>query len=102
LARDDRVIVAPQAKIDLLDIIRYLATVASRKTADRWDQKFWTAIEQISGFPGSGAPRPILGTDVRIKIIGPFIMIYEYTPALNILRVVRGRRQITRKLLTHP
>ena len=96
------VIVAPQARADLLDILRYLATVASPATADRWDRKFWAAIHDLAEFPGIGAPRPALGANVRIKIVGPYVIIYEHArgdSAAHVLRVVHGKRNITRKLL---
>ena len=96
------VVVSPQARGDLLDIIRYLADIASPATAEAWDRKLWQAIDELSEFPGSGAPRPRLGSNARIRIVGPYVAIYEHvrgSGVLVVLRVVHGGRKITRKLL---
>ncbi len=69
---------------------------------DKWDRKLWSAIDDLTEFPGSGAPRPILGQYVRIAIVHPYIVLYEHmrgSDLVQILRVVHGRRKITKDLL---
>ena len=49
-----------------------------------------------------GAPRPSLGERVRIAIVHPYIVLYEYlhgSDLVQLLRVVHGRRKITKDLL---
>jgi toxin ParE1/3/4 len=99
------VIVAPQARADLARIISNLAAVASSATAARWNDRLWQTIDRIAEFPGSGARRSRLGAHVRIKIVTPYIVIYEHERGADkvfVLRVVHGRRRITRKLLKEP
>ena len=96
------VIVAPQARADLARIVLHLASVASVATAGRWNDRLWAVVDGIAEFPGSGAPRPQLGTHIRIKIVTPYIVIYEHESGSHrafVLRVVHGRRRITKKIL---
>ena len=96
------VVVAPQARDDLVSIVTYLAAVASPATARRWNDRLWAAIQGLSEFPGTGTPRPRLGAHIRIAVVRPSVVVYEYhrgTARLDVLRVVHGRRQITRKLV---
>ena len=96
------VVVSQQARTDLLDIIGYLATVASRGVTRSWHDRLWAAIDHLAEWPGEGAPRPKLGANVRIKIVGPYLVIYEHQrgdTTLQVLRVLYGSRRITRKLV---
>ena len=95
------VIVSPQARADIARIIDRLISVASVATATRWNDRLWSMVDEIASFPGSGAPRPRLGKHTRIKIVAAYIVIYEYkrgATTANVLRIVHGRRRITRKL----
>ena len=97
-----RVILSPQARIDLLEIVARLAAVAGPATADKWDRKLWKAIDGIAEFPGRGAPRFKLGAHTRIVTVRPYIVFYEHVRGSGlayVLRVVRGQRKITRAML---
>jgi toxin ParE1/3/4 len=96
------VIVAPQARGDLSQIVAGLATVASIATARRWNERLWSTIEGLAEFPGDGAPRSRLGKNIRIKIVTPYILIYEHerdASDVYVLRVIHGRRRISQRLL---
>jgi plasmid stabilization system protein ParE len=85
-----------------MEIAAYLASAAGPAIADKWDQKLWKAIDDISEFPGSGAPRPALGDHTRIMVVHPYIVVYHHVRGsgrIDILRVVHGRRNITRRLV---
>jgi plasmid stabilization system protein ParE len=97
-----RVVVSPQARDDLLQIVIALAAVAGIETAEKWDRKIWQAVDDVAQFPGSGAPRPALGDHVRIVPVPPYVVLYEHVrgdDVVHLLRVVRGRRNITKTLL---
>jgi toxin ParE1/3/4 len=54
-------------------------------------------------FPHSGAPRLGLGSDIRIGVVRPYVVIYRYLAdddIVTVLRVVHGRRRIIGSLLT--
>jgi plasmid stabilization system protein ParE len=97
-----RVVLSPQARIDLLQIVAHLAAVAGPITADKWDRKLWTAIDGIAEFPGRGAPRSKFGPHTRIITVRPYIVFYDHVRGSGlayVLRVVRGQRRITRAML---
>jgi toxin ParE1/3/4 len=51
-------------------------------------------------FPKSGARRPGLGRDARIGVVAPYVVVYDYQQdTVMILRIVDGRRNITRRLV---
>jgi toxin ParE1/3/4 len=94
-------IVSPRARLDLLAIIHHLTSAAGPVVADTWDRRLWRNIDRLAEFPGSGAPRPRLGHDVRIVPVIPYLLIYHHvlgSDSVAILRVVHGRRRITRRL----
>ncbi len=65
-------------------------------------RRFRLTIENLLTFPQGGSPRPRLGAQTRIAIIAPYVLIYDYTPdddVLTLLRILHGKRDITRKLL---
>ena len=96
------VIVAPRARGDLFSIVRHLAKVAGPEIAGRWDDKFWEGIDRLRDFPGVGTRRPRLGRDVWMIVVAPYLIFYRHSacePLVIILRVLHGRRRISRKLV---
>ena len=90
------------ASLDLEEIASYLLREAGAAVAERFARDFEHILDQLAAFPGSGAPRPRLGRDIRIAIVTPYIFIYRYvmeSGQVTVLRVVHGRRKITRRLL---
>lgn len=88
---------------DMDDIIAYLDIEAGPSTADKYTALIEANYTQLADYPESGALRPKLGGAVRIGIVAPYIVIYEYMAAVDtvtILRIVHGSRRITAKLLT--
>ena len=97
-----RLVVTEPADSDLAAIILYLAGEAGVATAENYANKVDALYDRLVDFPGSGAPRPLLGPAVRIGLVPPFVVIYEYDRAddtVTVLRIVHGRRKITRDLL---
>jgi toxin ParE1/3/4 len=97
-----RLVVTAEAEIDLNEILDYLDREASAIVAEDYGRKFRLYIERLVDSPGIGSPRPALGADTRTGIVWPYILIYDYTLAedtLTLLRVLHGRRHITRRLV---
>src|SRR5690349_12492812 len=87
---------------DVATIITYLAREAGIVTAERYAAEFAALYDRLAEFPKMGSLRPAIGDDVRIAIVAPYIVIYAFDPvpdAVTVLRVLHGRRNITRKLL---
>jgi toxin ParE1/3/4 len=59
--------------------------------------------DRLTDHPEACPPRGALGPNIRIGIVPPYIVIYDYDQAadlVTILRIVHGRRRITGKLLS--
>ena len=95
-----RLIVADPARLDVREILAMLAQVAGRRVARRYGANLKAMYRYIAQFPAAGAPRPPLGPHARIRVVSPFVMIYDYADGVaTILRVVDGRRDISAELL---
>jgi toxin ParE1/3/4 len=91
-----------QARSDFDSIMDYLDHAGGVAVTERYRLDFVAAFERLAAFPGSGSPRPKLGAHVRLLVIKPYSIYYEGRPkgsTVLVLRVVRGRRRATRKLL---
>jgi toxin ParE1/3/4 len=93
-----RLVIAATADADTAGILTHLAAKAGRRTAIKYDALFERLYDRLAVHPGSGAPRPALGRDIRIGIVSPYIIIYRHTEdddTVTVLRVVDGRRRIS-------
>ena len=76
--------------------------MAGGRVAGRYNADFDKIYERLADFPQSGAPRSRLGKHVRMCIVLPYLIFYEYVEAeetVRVMRVVHGKRKITRKFL---
>ncbi len=97
-----RVIVSLLAQADSAYIIIDLVAKAGHRVAAKYASDFEALCERLAIHPDSGPCRPAIGERVRIGIVSPYIVIYEYEPAsgiVTIFRIVHGRRKITGDLL---
>ncbi|MCI0468272.1 MAG: type II toxin-antitoxin system RelE/ParE family toxin [Beijerinckiaceae bacterium] len=87
---------------DLDGILSDLNVKAGRHAANLYGDRFRKNYDRLADHPASGAPRPTLGPNVRIAVILPYIVIYRYIGAedlVTVLRIVHGRRKIAGRLL---
>ena len=82
-----RVVIAAAADKDTAAIIADLIGKAGAEI-----DAFYRRLER---FPESGAPRRRLGSAVRLGVVFPYV-------AVLVLRVLHGRRKITRRMLRNP
>jgi plasmid stabilization system protein ParE len=81
-------VVSEDADADLGEILAYLEREAGPRVAESYGRKIGECLA--------------LGTDTRIGIVRPCILIYDYTAAtdtLTLLRIVHGKRNITARLI---
>ncbi len=100
-----RVALTASADADTAFILGDLSAKAGATVAVRYDAEFDALYRRLERFPESGAPRPALGLRVRIGIVSPYNIIYEYgetDDVVTVMRIVHGRRRITRRLLNQP
>ena len=95
-----RVIVTEPAKQDVRDILTDLSERAGYGVASRYAADFKAAYRGLAQFPGNGPPRRALGPNARIKIVYPYVIIYDHEASnATVLRVLHGRRDITIQLI---
>jgi toxin ParE1/3/4 len=99
------IVITASADADTAYILDDLAARAGPKVAASYDAEFDALYRRLEKFPESGAPRPALGRLVRIGIVSPYNIIREYVGSedtVTIMRIVHGRRRITRRMLNRP
>jgi toxin ParE1/3/4 len=96
-----QVVIASSADADYAEILADLATKAGWNVAFKYDRLFERLYDRLADHPLSGAPRPVLGPNIRIGIVSPYIVIYrgERDDVVTVLRIVHGRRRITGTML---
>jgi plasmid stabilization system protein ParE len=97
-----RVVVSSNADEDTDNIFAYLAARAGRSIAVKYINLFESLYERLADHPASGPHRPVLGQDIRIGVVSPYIVIYRHSQTddtVTVLRIIHGRQDITRKLL---
>jgi len=89
-----RFVIAPEAEADIADILKYLRREAGPKIAENYRQQIRRKITRLRTFPNSGAPRPEFGDLMRMVVVYPYVLFYEYPSSgdcLTLLRVLHGK-----------
>ena len=97
-----QVIVSPSADADLEQILADLGAHAGYRVAAKYNESFERLYGDLAHFPESGSPRPKLGTNIRIGVVFPYVVIYkryEGDGVVRVLRIVHGARRITGGML---
>jgi toxin ParE1/3/4 len=97
-----RLALSTQAYLDVEGILTDLMAKAGPWVAVKYDGIFERLYARLVEHPNSGAPRPVLGENVRIAVAAPFIVIYKHgqeSDVVTVLRIVDGRRRISGSLL---
>jgi toxin ParE1/3/4 len=80
-----------------------LAKEAGFHTAAKYTALFENLYDRLARYPHSGAPRAILGKNIRVGIVFPYIVISRHSnidDTVTVLRVLHGRRNITAKSIS--
>ncbi len=97
-----RIIVTAPADADMADIFADLYNGAGPVTAEKFNTRFDRLYERLANHPESCPLRPKLGPHIRIGLVLPYVVIYRHVEGadvVTIIRIVHGRRQLTRKLV---
>jgi plasmid stabilization system protein ParE len=96
-----RVLVSGPAKRDVRDILTYLNRHAGHLVASRYATEFKNVYRDLAQFPDSEPSRPALGPMARIKLVRPYVIVYDRdVDSVTVLRVLHGRRDITIKVIS--
>lgn len=97
-----RIVLSREAQGDSDAILSSLTRHAGVKFAALYARRFDRLYALLADHPDSGPARPRLGSKVRIGIVHPYLVLYEHDQSvgcLTVMRIVHGRRRITRRLL---
>lgn len=95
-----RVVLTEEADADMAAIFFHLADEAGGGTAEKYLGAFYDVYERLAVFPGLGAARPELGRAIHMCVVSPYLILYRLSDAeVSILRLVHGRRNVTRELI---
>ena len=96
------VTISPRGLRDIAEIAIDLQARAGMFVARDYAGRIEGRIELLRDFPGGGAPRPKLGRGVRIAMVDPYVIFHRHvlgSDNVTVLRILAGRRRITRKLV---
>jgi plasmid stabilization system protein ParE len=94
-------VVAPDAESDLKQIWRYLLGEAGLAVANRIQSELVDAFEGLADLPGKGHRRPDLTSrDVLFFSVYQYMIVYRRVPAVEIVVVLHGKRDVKRLLKT--
>jgi plasmid stabilization system protein ParE len=97
-----RIVVTELADADTANILADIAREAGSHVAEKYNLEIERLYERLAAYPESCAARPKLGAHIRVGVIFPYLVICRHVTGDNvvaIIRVVNGRRKITRRLL---
>src|SRR5262245_16388347 len=91
---------SPAAARDLEKITEDIEAAAGARVALKFVARLRRSLETLANNPLAGRRRANLGTEVRSWAVRPYVTFYRPNgPDAEIIRIVHGRRRITRRLL---
>lgn len=94
-----RVVLAPGARLDLQDILRYTTQQWGRRQRSIYKQVLYRGFDQLARHPLMGQERPEYGEHSRSFLIEHHLVIYEATETeLLISRIIHTSRDIAGEL----
>lgn len=91
---------SPVAEHDLAKISDDISAAAGERVALRFMRGLETSLRNLEDFPRMGRPRPRIGAGVRSWAFPPYVAFYRLNDdAVEVIRLIHGRRRITRKLV---
>ena len=92
-----RILRAPLARKDLLDIWSYIATESSPSIADAFLARIYGALELAASAPYIGRERPEFAGSPRSVVVRPYLIFYEPLAegdGIALWRVIHGARRL--------
>jgi toxin ParE1/3/4 len=97
-----RVVITNLADADTADILDNLVRDAGPLVASDYNTRIERLYDRLANAPESYQVRPKLGANIRVGVVFPYLVIYRYLEVddrVSVIRVVDGRRNITRRFL---
>ena len=92
-----RILRAPLARADLLDIWTYIANESSPSIADIFLARIYGALEVVASAPYIGRERPEFEGNPRSLVVRPYVIFYEPLAegdGIAIWRILHGARRM--------
>jgi toxin ParE1/3/4 len=92
-----RILRAPEAQQDLLDIWNYIARESSASIADTFLARLYGALEIVAYAPYIGRERPEFSGSPRSIVVRPYVIFYVPLPegdGILLWRVIHGARNL--------
>jgi toxin ParE1/3/4 len=96
------VVVSGRADADFAEISAKQVAEYGRPVAMKYGRAFESLLDRLADNPNSCVARPRLGRQIRICVVYPFLLVYRHVSSerrVEVLRVIYGRRRLTRKLI---
>jgi toxin ParE1/3/4 len=91
---------SPAAARDLQKISEDIGAAAGSAVALAFVDRLRKSLETLGAYPGAGRRRPGFGPGVRSWAVWPYVAFYRQNGHdAEIIRILHGRRRITRRLL---
>ncbi len=91
------------ALADIAGILSDLNRNAGFPVVEKYRRNFdRLVLTNLSRFPEMCEARPQLGAHIRVGVVYPYLVVYRYRPqddVVGVVRVLHGRRKITRALV---
>ena len=97
-----RVIVTDLADADTAKMLADIASDAGYLVASKTNARIEDLYERLADYPESCQARLRLGAHIRVGVVFPYLVIYRHIKdddTVSIIRIIHGRREITRKIL---
>jgi toxin ParE1/3/4 len=97
-----RVIVTDLADADTAKILEQITREAGHRAAGKYNARIESLYKRLADHPESCQARPQLGAHIRVGVVHPYLVIYHHArgeDTVSIVRLIDGRRRITRRLL---
>jgi plasmid stabilization system protein ParE len=94
-----RILRAPEARRDFLDIWSYIARESAPSVADAVLARLFGALEMVAFAPYIGRERPEFSGSPRSIAVHPYVIFYEPLPegdGILVWRVIHGARELRR------
>jgi toxin ParE1/3/4 len=78
-----RIIVTTSASADQAAILKHLHAKAGLGTLVKFRSLFGALYDRLADHPASGPRRTALGSNIRIGIVSPYIVIYRHSEGVN-------------------
>lgn len=105
MAAAPRIIRAPRARQDLIDIWKFVARDAAPPVADALLARIYGALDVIAYAPYIGRERREFRGEPRSIPVPPFVIFYEPLPegdGIVVWRVLHAARKLTNRLVRGP